>query len=103
MNLCDHCRKAERSCPIWAPSGKVRACREYEPVTRHEIKQLEDRNRETERLLEASIRRERDASALLLASYDSPCRCVADGDDGSIAHLCEWHRDAMLKTQQQEG
>lgn len=25
----------------------------------------------------------------------SPCRCVPDGDDGSLAHLCKWHQDEL--------
>lgn len=38
MNLCDYCQRAERDCPIWAPSGSVAKCREWQPITRHEYK-----------------------------------------------------------------
>lgn len=49
---------------------------------------------------EAREQRER-AQMLLLDENKSPCNCVPDGDDGSLAHLCEWHKSEIgdiLKT-----
>lgn len=31
------------------------------------------------------------------ARPENPCNCVPDGDDGTIAHLCHWHKQMLGK------
>lgn len=44
---------------------------------------------------ERAEKAEAENAALKLAAQPiNPCCCVADGDDGTLAHMCKWHEDA---------
>lgn len=48
--------------------------------------------------LEGANRRTESAERQLATTQpNNPCTCVPDGDDGSVAHLCEWHKHQFGK------
>jgi len=56
---------------------------DYESTALHDVAALYQRKEKE---------RERAEKAEAAAIPQNPCTCVPDGDDGTLAHLCEWHK-----------
>jgi hypothetical protein len=37
-----------------------------------------------------------------IAGPRNPCSCVPDGDDGTVAHLCHWHKSYFKSIKKKE-